>query len=134
MDNMWSQFGIAIVTIIAMDALWLGWLMKDFYRRHLGHLARMADGGLDPVWPVAALVYPVLAGGITVLVLGRAKSPIEALTLGAFFGFVTYGVYDLTNHSTLRGWPAVLTVTDMAWGTLLCGTAAWLAYTLTRPA
>jgi uncharacterized membrane protein len=131
---MWTQFGIAMVTIIAMDALWLGWLMKDFYRRHLGHIARMADGGFDPIWPVAALVYPTLAGGITVLVLGRAKSAGEALALGAFFGLITYGVYDLTNHSILRGWPAVLTVTDMAWGTLLCGTAAWLAYVATRTA
>ncbi len=128
---MWSQFTISMVSFIVLDAIWLGFVMADFYRRHLGHLARMADGRLDPIWPVAALVYPALAGGVTVLVISRARSPIEALALGAFFGLVTYGVYDLTNHSTLRGWPAILTVTDIAWGAILCATTSWLTYTLT---
>ncbi|MFM8534759.1 MAG: DUF2177 family protein [Acidimicrobiia bacterium] len=131
---MWIQFGISMVTFIVLDALWLGLLMADFYRRHLGHLARMADGRLDPIWPVAALVYPALAGGLTVLVVSKARSPIEALALGAFFGLVTYAVYDLTNHSTLRDWPAILTITDIAWGAVLCGTTAWITYTLAKPA
>lgn len=131
---MWTQFGISMVSFIVLDAIWLGFVMANFYRQHLGHLARMSEGRLAPVWPVAALVYPTLAAGITVLVVSRAKSPMEALSLGAFFGLVTYGVYDLTNHSTLRDWPAILTVTDIAWGAVLCGTTAWITYTLARPA
>lgn len=132
--HMWTQFGISMVTFIVLDAVWLGFVMADFYRRHLGHLARMSEGRLDPIWPVAALVYPALAGGLTVLVISRSRSPLEALALGAFFGLVTYGVYDLTNHSTLRDWPAILTVTDMLWGAVLCGTTAWITFTLARPA
>ena len=131
---MLTQFLLAIAGFVVLDGLWLGFLMKDFYRRHLGHLARMADGGLAPVWPVAALVYPALAGGVTVLVLARAKSPAEALALGAFFGLVTYGVYDLTNHATLRDWPAILTVVDITWGVTMCGVTAWAVAMLTRPA
>lgn len=131
---MWIQFGISMVSFIVLDALWLGFVMADFYRRHLGHLARMSEGRLDPIWPVAALVYPALAAGVTVLVVSRAKTPMEALALGAFFGLVTYGVYDLTNHSTLRDWPAILTLTDMAWGTVICGVTAWITFTLARPA
>lgn len=129
-----KQFFLAMAGFVVLDGLWLGVLMKDFYRRHLGHLARMADGGLDPIWPVAALVYPCLAGGVTVLVLARAKSPGEALLLGAFFGLVTYGVYDLTNHSTLRDWPAILTIVDIAWGATICGATAWAVAMLTRTA
>jgi uncharacterized membrane protein len=131
---MLNQFLWAMAGFVVLDAIWLGLLMKDFYRRHLGHIARMADGGLDPVWPAAALVYPALAGGLTVFVLARAKSPAEALLLGAFFGLVTYGVYDLTNHATLRDWPVVLTVVDIAWGAFLCGTTAWAVAMLTRTA
>lgn len=128
------QFGISMVSFIVLDALWLGFVMADFYRRHLAHLARMSEGRLDPIWPVAALVYPTLAAGVTVLVVSRAKTPMEALALGAFFGLVTYGVYDLTNHSTLRDWPAILTVTDIAWGAVLCGVTAWITFSLARPA
>jgi len=126
---MWKQFGIAIVTIAVMDAVWLGWLMSGFYRKHLAHLARMADGSMDPVWPVAVLVYPALAAGILFFVLAQAKSPTSALALGALFGLITYGVYDLTNHAIMRDWPAILTVTDMAWGTFLCGVTSWVSYT-----
>ena len=131
--HMLWPFLLSLVSFAVLDALWLGVLMKGFYRQHLGHLARMADGGLAPVWPVAALVYPALAIGLTVFVLGRAKSPIEALWLGALFGLVTYGVYDLTNHATLRDWPAVLTVVDMTWGAVICGASGWIVATLVRP-
>jgi uncharacterized membrane protein len=106
--------------------------MKDFYRRNLSHLARMADGDLDPIWPIAALVYPVLAAGLSVLVLSRARTATEALALGAFFGAVTYAVYDLTNHATLREWRATMTVVDIVWGAFSCGVASWVAATLGR--
>ena len=42
----------------------------------------------------------------------------------ALFGLVVYGVYDFTNYSTLRQWPFVLTVADVAWGTVASAAAA----------
>jgi len=130
-----KQFLLALAGFVILDGLWLGVLMKSFYRRHLADLARLApDGSLAPIWPVAALVYPALAGGVTVLVLARAKSPAEALALGAVLGLVIYGVYDLTNHSTLRGWPAILTIVDISWGVVICGATAWAVAMLTRTA
>jgi uncharacterized membrane protein len=95
-------------------------------------MARMADGGLDPIWPVAALVYPLLALGVSVFVLGRARTPLEALAFGAVFGVLTYGVYDLTNYATLREWSAAMTVVDMAWGAGACAAASWLTATFGR--
>ena len=131
---MLRQFGIALVTLIVLDGVWLGVVMTDFYRRSLAPMARMADGSLDPIWPVAALVYPVIALGLVVFVLGRARTPIDALALGALFGVVTFAVYDLTNHATLREWRSVMTIVDIAWGAASCGTTAWIAATLTGPA
>jgi uncharacterized membrane protein len=124
---MLRQFAVALVVLLVLDTVWLGVVMKDFYRRALAPVARMADGQLDPIWPVAALVYPVLAAGLTGLVLTRARTPIEAAVLGAFFGAVTFAVYDLTNHATLRDWRATMTVIDIAWGAGSCGAAAWVA-------
>lgn len=126
------HFLFALAVLVVLDGLWLGVLMGDFYRRSLAPIARMADGGLDPIWPVAALVYPVLAIGLAVFVLGRARSPIEALMLGALFGAVTYAVYDLTNHATLRDWHAVTTVVDIAWGTVSCGATSWIVATFAK--
>jgi len=66
-------------------------------------------------------------------VVARTRTPTEALLLGASFGAVTYAVYDLTNHATLRDWRAT-TVVDIGWGAFSCGAAAWIAATVARPA
>lgn len=34
--------------------------------------------------------------------------------LGLLFGMVTYGTYDLTNQVTLKNWPWIVTVVDIA--------------------
>ena len=34
------------------------------------------------------------------------------------------GVYDFTNYSTLRQWPFVLTLADVAWGTAATAAAS----------
>jgi uncharacterized membrane protein len=125
-------FAVTLAALVILDGLWLGVVMKDFYRRNLAPIARMADGGLDPIWPIAALVYPVIALGLTVFVLSRARTPLDALLLGALFGALTYAVYDLTNHATLRDWSSTMTIVDICWGAFSCGVAAWTAATLTR--
>jgi uncharacterized membrane protein len=120
------QFGLALLTLVILDGLWLGLIMKDFYRRNLAPVARMNGDALDPIWPAAALVYPVLALGIVVFVLGRARSPGDALAFGALFGALTYAVYDLTNHATLRGWTSTMTVVDILWGAASCAAVSWV--------
>lgn len=127
-----SSFVLALLALLILDGLWLGVFMKAFYRQHLAPVARMAEGGLDPIWPVAALVYPVIALGLTVFVLGRGRGPLDALMMGALFGAVTYAVYDLTNHATLRDWSATMTVVDIGWGAFSCGAASWAVAALTR--
>ena len=134
MDNMLRSFGIAMVSFIALDGLWLGVLMNGFYKTHLAPLARMSGGNLTPIWPAAALVYPLLAAGVTFFVLARARTPLEALAYGALLGVVIYGVYDFTNYSTLRDWPLALALVDVAWGAVICGSASWITATLTRAA
>ncbi|MEP6783623.1 MAG: DUF2177 family protein [Acidobacteriota bacterium] len=133
-EQVLKQFLLSLVGFAVLDGVWLGLLMSGFYRRHLATVARLAGDRLDPIWPVAALVYPTLAAGLTIFVLSRARSPLEALTLGALYGLCAYGLYDLTNHATLRDWPAVLTVVDISWGVVICGTTAWAVSMLTRSA
>jgi uncharacterized membrane protein len=128
----WRAFTFALIALCVLDGIWLGLVMKSFYRESLAPIARMRDGGLDPIWPVAALVYPVIAAGLAIFVLGRATSPAHAALLGAVFGVLTFAVYDLTNHATLRDWRATMTVVDIMWGGISCGTASWISATLTR--
>jgi len=130
---MLTRFGVVLAVLVVLDGIWLGVVMKDFYRRSLAPLARLSDGGLDPIWPIAALVYPVLAAGITIFVLPRARAPMESLLFGALFGALTFAVYDLTNHAVLRDWRPEMTIVDILWGAVSCGTAAWAATAVRWP-
>lgn len=104
-----------------LDVIWLSLLMGDFYKRHLGSLARRAGPDFAPVWWAALLVYVVLIVGLVSFVLPKARSVAGGFAWGALFGIVTYGTYDLTCQAVLRDWPVTMTVVDMTWGATLCG-------------
>src|SRR3954469_136996 len=90
------------VAFMVLDGVWLGLLMKNFYREQLAPIVRLADGGIAPNWPAAFVVYALLGSGIAVFVIPRASTVSLAAAYGALFGLVVYGVFDLTNYSTLR--------------------------------
>lgn len=114
----------ALAAFAVLDGLWLGLVMNGFYRAQLSPIARMADGRLAPVWTPAVLVYVLLAVGVAVFVAPRASGTVDAARLGALFGVVCFGVYDLTNYATLAAWPLAVTVVDIAWGACSCAAAA----------
>ena len=115
---------VGAVAFMVLDGIWLGLLMKNFYRQQLAPIVRLADGGIAPHWPAACVVYALLGAGIALFVIPRAATISLAAAYGAVFGLVVYGVYDFTNYSTLREWPFVLTLADTAWGALACAGAA----------
>ena len=115
---------IGAVAFMVLDGVWLGLLMKNFYRDQLAPIVRLADGGIAPNWPAAFVVYVLLGTGIALFVIPRAPTVSLAAGYGALFGLVVYGVYDFTNYSTLRQWPFVLTLADVAWGTAASAAAA----------
>ncbi len=118
----------ALISFAVLDGLWLGVVARDLYQSRLGHL--LLD---QPKWGIAALFYLVHAAGLVIFPLSIALaggSWVTSALYGAAFGLVVYAAYDLTNLATLRGWPASLTVIDLAWGTAstaLATVAAFLA-------
>jgi uncharacterized membrane protein len=120
------------VAFMVLDALWLGVLMKNFYRNQLAPIVRLADGGIAPNWPAAFVVYVLLGTGIALFVIPRAPTVSLAAVYGVLFGLVVYGVYDFTNYSTLRQWPFVLTMADVAWGAVASAAAAVVVRLLDR--
>ena len=115
---------VGAVAFMVLDGIWLGLLMKNFYRDQMAPIARLADGGFAPNWPAAFVVYILLGAGIALFVIPQASTVSSAASYGALLGLVVYGVYDFTNYSTLRQWPFVLTLADTAWGALATALAA----------
>ena len=121
-----GTYAITLLIFFAIDLVWLGVVARNFYRQHIGHLM-----SADVNWPAALLFYAVYIGGIVFFAIKpalEAGSAARALAHGAAFGFIAYATYDLTNQATMKNWPVLVTVIDLAWGTVLTGTVAFLSY------
>lgn len=127
-----TSIGVSILGFLVLDGIWLGVVMNDFYVKHLAPIARITDGSFTPIWAAAAPVYVLLGLGVALLAVPRATSLVSAAAYGALFGLVVYGVYDLTNYSTLAQWPGIVTVADIAWGTIACALVAVMTFAVSR--
>src|SRR6186997_547486 len=124
MGDTFKLAAIGAGAFMLLDGVWLGLVMKNFYRDQLAPIVRLGNGGIAPNWPAAFVVYALLGTGIALFVIPRAGTAPLAAAYGALFGLVVYGVYDFTNYSTLRQWPFVLTLADTAWGAVASAAAA----------
>jgi uncharacterized membrane protein len=114
---------ITLAIFFLIDMIWLGLVAKNFYRQQLG-------GMLSPTvnWPAAILFYLLFIAGLQLFIVApalQAGGALQALWRGAFFGLVAYATYDLTNLATLKNWPLLVTVVDLAWGAVLGGAVSF---------
>jgi len=68
-----------------------------------------------------------MAAALWFFVVKDATDWLSAGSKGAGLGLAMYGLYDLTNYSTLTNYPLSFALTDIVWGSLLFGTTAGLA-------
>lgn len=116
----------ALAAFLVIDMVWLLIVAREFYRKHLGFLL---SG--QPNWYAAAVFYLLFVGGVLVFAVEpglKANSLRKSVLLGGFFGLITYATYDLTNLATVKNWPWMVTVVDMAWGTLLTAAVSCAGY------
>lgn len=123
-----ALYGIAAGLFVLFDAIWLGVVAKKLYATELKGLMTS-----NVKWGAAALFYAVFIAGLIYFVIApalKADSSSSLAMAAAFFGFVTYATYDLTNYATLKGFPFKIVVIDLIWGTVLSTTVATLSYML----
>ncbi len=121
-------YGVAAISYIALDAVWLRWAGPNFYRPLLGNI-------LAPSFRLApALVfYAIYTAGIVWFGVrpGLALGTPFAVMNGALLGGLAYATYDLTNHATLKDWPLQVTLIDILWGSAITALASGLAALVT---
>jgi len=106
-----------LVAFFVIDMIWLGLVARTFYRKHLGFLLAP-----NPNWIAAIVFYLLFILGILVFVVvpGVEDDSLRTTLLhAALFGLITYATYDLTNLATVKDWPLLVTVVDLAWGIAL---------------
>ncbi|MEP2705168.1 MAG: DUF2177 family protein [Roseibium sp.] len=124
-----AYFTTAFV-FFAIDFVWLTQVATKFYFDRIGHL--LMD---KPNMAAAGTFYVIYVVGIVIFaVLPALKNDsfAYAVLFGAMFGFFTYATYDVTNFATLKNWPVIVTVVDVAWGATLSAVSAGAGFLLTR--
>ena len=120
---------------LLLDYLWLAKLMQGFYLSELGPYARVRGRTIKPVYWAASIVYLLIPLGIVLFALPRVDPAHlfpSSLGWGALFGLTLYGVYDMTNMSTLERWPVRMVWVDICWGTFLCAVTTCFAALVSR--
>ena len=124
------NYGVALGIFLVIDFIWLTVIAKSLYAQHLGYLMAPKANLL-----AALIFYLLFVMGLQFFVLNPALASgdwTRALFAGIFFGLVTYATYDLTNLATVKDWPILITVIDLAWGSVVSGVTALLSFLIIR--
>lgn len=106
-------FFLTFPIFLIIDFIWLGAIAKNLY-------AKLIPFEMQINWIAAILTYIVIVGSIIYFIVPKANGDIfKGAINGAILGALMYGIYDLTNKATLKGWPWKLVVIDIIWGTVL---------------
>lgn len=119
-------FIIAFPVFFIIDMVWLGLVAKNFYREQIGFLLKP-----DVNWSAAVIFYILFIIGLVLFVINPALekgSWMHAVVFGALFGLISYATYDLTNLATMKDWPLLVTIVDLAWGATLAASVSTITY------
>jgi uncharacterized membrane protein len=108
-----AVFLATIVVMVLLDIAWFKLAMSSIFGSELGDIVLES-----PRMAAAAAFYLVYSIGIMWFVIFPTQSftPERTFFLGALFGLIAYGTYDLTNMATLKPWTWKLAGIDMLWG------------------
>ncbi len=126
---MLKYFGVYLsflITLIAIDLVWLLGVARNLYQQEMGDL--MAT---EPKLIAGLAFYLLYALGVSIFVIAPALSKqswLYAVQYGALFGLFCYMTYDLTNLAVIRNFPTGLAFIDIAWGSAVTALAAGVAY------
>jgi uncharacterized membrane protein len=115
-----------LIAFFVIDMVWLGLIARTIYRNYLGFLLASTTN-----WFAVVLFYLLFILGILVFVVlpGLKDNSLKATLLRAvLFGLVTYATYDLTNLATVKNWPVLITMIDLAWGTILSVLVSYISF------
>jgi uncharacterized membrane protein len=125
-----KTFFIAFAVFLGIDMLWLTVIAQKFYKAQIGHLmadkAKLLPAAIFYVLFIAAMVYFVIAPAL------EHQNLTKLILSATIFGLVTYATYDLTNMATLKDWPLLVTVVDLAWGTFISLAVSVITYLIRK--
>ena len=116
-----KTFFIALVFFCIIDFFWIYFAATPMYKQEVASLMELKI-------PPAILFYIIFLLGLIFFVINpnHDNTLLNVFMIGAFYGLVTYGTYDLTVYATMNIFSLKLVVADILWGMVLSGSVATL--------
>ena len=116
-----KTFAIALIFFIIIDVFWIYFVATPMYKQEVASLMQLKI-------PPAILFYIIFLLGLIFFVINpnQGNTLVNVFMIGAFYGLVTYGTYDLTVYATMNIFSLKLVVADILWGMILSGSVATL--------
>jgi|TARA_B100001964_G_C13956037_1_gene475501 uncharacterized membrane protein len=116
-----KTFFIALLFFLIIDVFWIYFVATPMYKQEISSL-------MDFKVPPALLFYVIFLLGLIFFVVNpnQNNTLLNVFLIGAFFGLVTYGTYDLTVYASMNIFSLKLVVADILWGMFLSGVVATL--------
>ena len=116
-----KTFFIALLFFCIIDVFWIYFVATPMYTKEVASLMQLK---ITP----AILFYIIFLLGLIFFVINpnHGNTLVNVFMIGAFYGLVTYGTYDLTVYATMNIFSLKLVVADILWGMILSGSVATL--------
>ena len=116
-----KTFFIALIFFFIIDVFWIYFVATPMYKQEVSSLMELKI-------PPALLYYVIFLLGLIFFVVNpnQDNTLLNVFLIGAFFGLVTYGTYDLTVYASMNIFSLKLVVADILWGMFLSGAVATL--------
>jgi uncharacterized membrane protein len=116
-----KTFFIALLFFFIIDVSWIYFVATPMYKQEIASLMELKV-------PPALLFYVIFLLGLIFFVVNpnQNNTLVNVFLIGAFFGLVTYGTYDLTVYASMNIFSLKLVVADILWGMFLSGAVATL--------
>ncbi|MBC47908.1 MAG: hypothetical protein CMO27_03315 [Thiotrichales bacterium] len=116
-----KTFFIALLFFFIIDVFWIYFVATPMYKQEIASLMELKV-------PPALLFYVIFLLGLIFFVVNpnQNNTLVNVFLIGAFFGLVTYGTYDLTVYASMNIFSLKLVVADILWGMFLSGAVATL--------
>ena len=129
MNLLLAYFFVSAATIL-IDTLWLGFVAHKTIINFISPYVKFDQfGRLIFRTHYAVLCWLLIVFGIYYFVVRKAVGTTSTLNIlidGGLFGFVVYGVYDLTTAAIQTLWPWQMILLDVTWGVVLCSLCAFM--------
>jgi len=121
---MFASILATTTSILIMDAFWL----TLNYKYHDALFQSVQKAPMNVRLIPAVLVYILIPLALYYFAIQPSKSEKDAIIKGSLLGASMYGLYDLTNLATLKGWTTEMAIKDTLWGIFVCGSGALIGF------